>query len=458
MKGLLINPATPEQSEVEFDPRDWRGMQRLVGGVFDYFVLRNEAGDPLGLFYCADDAGLTGSKATLSFPNVAVLERNALYFNWPIIGTGVLVAFDGTKTSDYCPKLEAIVGAIDVFSEPAQARSSAAYRSIPANGASYILDRLWDRQQAGMIKQASSSHNPLGELMKMIGGAPADAMAREWATSQGLDPDSTFVKHFGHREPRGFIPRVVGTYSSNACSVAELEAAFLGFHEWARKKSGFYSSALADAFGAAPFFFPDGLEPTKEEFDAGTAVERGALTLPFPMDAFWIVRWDIRVGGVGAGEGPALLYVKGTDSGFATTDIYFDERRGYMVGPTEEHDRLRRQPMALVTALHRLNNRRQIIERDCSTPELRRANVGRAKSKHGLAPLPGFIRVTGNVRVGQQPSSQSGIERCPHDRRAHWRKRRNGVELSPEQWIAVRKSAIHADAIRKAAPKPYVVV
>jgi hypothetical protein len=458
MKGLLIDPATPVLREIEFDALNWREVQRLVGGVFDYFVLRDSAGKPVALVYCADDARLIPHTATFSFPEATILDAGALHYNWPIVGPGVLVAFDGIQTSDYTAALDGVIGSVDVFTEPALARTSGAYRSIPADGVNYILDKLWDRQQTEMVKQVSSSHDPLGALMKMIGGAPADSMGRAWAKSQGLDPAQTYVKRFGHREPRGFIPRAVGTCSSYRCSVAELEAAFLGFHEWARKKNGFYSSALATAFEAPPFFFPDGLEPTEEEFDAGMDVERGALVLPFPMDAFWIVRWDMWVASDGGGEGPALLYVQATDAGFTTCDIFLDERGGYFVGDPKEHERLRRSPMGLITALHRLNNRRQIVERDYSTPELERANVGRAKSKHGLSPLPGFIRVTGRVRVGSQQPLQSGIERCPHDRRAHWRKRRNGVELSPEQWIAVRQSAIHPEAFRETAPKPYVVV
>lgn len=458
MKGLLIDPLARVQNEIDFDPNDWRSMQRLVGGTFDYFVLRDGEGKPLGLVYCADEARNVAQPRVFAFPAAAVLERNALHYNWPIIGTGVLVGFDGKATSNYIPEVGARVGSISFVADAAEARSSAAYRSVTAKGVNYLADNLHERQQAGMVKEITTSKDPLSTLAKMLGGERGNGMARAWAASTGLDPNQTYVKHIGGREARDFIPRPVGTFSSSRCSVAELEAAFLGCYEWARKDSTFHRSPLARAFDAPPFFFPDGLEPSAEEFKAGLAVEDETLVLPFPFDAFWIVRWDAWLSGSGGGgEGPAMLYVEGSHLGFTCRDIYFEKGRGYVVGEPEHHARLGQLPLALVYALHRINNRRHIIDRNCSTPELERVNAGRAKSKHALAPLPGFIRVTGQARISQHKPVGDASERCRHDRRGHWRKRRNGVELPPEEWVSVRPSTIHPE--KPASPqKPYMVL
>jgi hypothetical protein len=274
---------------------------------------------------------------------------------------------------------------------------------------------------------------------------------RPWAENADL-----LLRH----EPRGFMARKTGTFTSRRCSVAELEAAFLGFYEWARKDNTFrHDSPFGRSFLAPPFIFPDGLEPANdEELNASLAAERGDLDLPFPFDAFWIVRWDVWIGGDGGGEGPALLYVERQQEGFTTRDTFFDRRSGYNVCQTQHHDRLGQLPGALFYGLYRIEHRRHLVQRDVRTPELDRVNAGRARSKHGLEPLPPFTRITGNVDVGRSRLGTGfGSERCRHERREHWRKRRNGVELQPEEWVRVRRAVVRPDK-RMSNPRRYLVV
>lgn len=455
MKGLLIDPVTAKPQTIEFDRNDWRAIQGYVGGFFDYFFLRDDTGCPHALVYCAYDSHTVSASNAFSFSGMSILDQKQLYYNWPIVGKGVLVAFDGTLTSDFNSDLDDAVKSIRYYSRASNARADRHYRSVPSNDAFYISDNLYELQTeqiAGCVTPDSKRNTDFANFSSSGSGFSLNKV--EILRGNAI-PDSIYAHD---RAPREFIPRSVGPFPSGRCSIAELESAFLGSYEWVRKDSSFHRSAMARAYDAPPFIFPEGLEPGEQELEALAAVQSSGLTLPFPMDAFWVVNWDTWMDGGYPSEGPVMRYFAGTHMGFWTHAICFDRKRGYSHMDSGRYGQLGRTPTALIFALHRIDGRQQVIERVKSTPEIERINSGRTKSKHGLVPLPGFIRVTDRVIVdnGHSLSSGTSSERCRHDRRAHWRKRRKGVELPPEQWVRIRQAVIRADK-PMSAPKPYVV-
>lgn len=65
-------------------------------------------------------------------------------------------------------------------------------------------------------------------------------------------------------------------------------------------------------------------------------------------------------------------------------------------------------------------------------------NVGRAKSKKALKPLPAFITIENKPAADRgEPSGHSGVAKLPHNRRGHWRNLRSGKRV----WV--RDCAIH---------------
>lgn len=424
-KAILIDPVTRTSIPLQIVPNDFRTIRVTIGGYpFEEHVVRSGE-RVIGRVFMAENRDALPSQESFSFENLTVARKS----DHRIYGAALFVPKDNSE-----PDAE-----VRFFSD-----ADALPHSKP------VVRTMSNAEIKRYVESGEAEKNNATFLT-------ARDSDRTWAKTTGHNPDQGFAEHFD-REPRHFIPRAVGTFESRRCSVYELEAAFLGFHEWVRKDHTFRrDSSISRSFNASPFFFPDGLEPSDEEFNAGLALEEGSAQLPFPQSAFWVVHWDVWLSGVRGFEGPVLLYVEEHNVGFTTRNIFCGGPDRYSVSDLRHHESLGRVPTALVTALHRINNRRQIIEHDVACPGRDRINAGRAKSKFGLAPLPGFIRVTGNVRVDHPSVNGTGVERCPHDRRGHWRKRRNGVELPPDQWIRVRACAIHPEK-GVAAPKPYVVI
>lgn len=424
-KAILIDPVTRSIARIQIDPNDLRAIRSTIGDrPFEEHAVRSGE-RVVGRVFMAKNRDALPSQESFSFESLTVARKSDHRID---------------RAALFVPKSDTEADANVRFFSGADALPS----SKPV--------------VRTMINAGIKGYVDSGEAEKSNATiVTAQDLGRLWAKTIGHDPDRVFIKHF-EREPRHFIPRSVNDSQNRRCSVYELEAAFLRFHECVRKNNAFrQDKSIIHSFNASPFFFPDGLEPSDDEFNAGLAVEEGAIKLPFPLSSFWVVYWDTWLSGDRKFEGPLLLYIEEQEVGFTTRNVFCGGLDGFSIDDICQHERLGRIPAALVTALYRINNRRQIIERDVACPGRDRINAGRAKSKFGLAPLPGFIRVTGNVRVDHPSVNGTGIERCPHDRRGHWRKRRNGVELPPEQWIRVRACAIHPEK-GVAAPKPYVVI
>ncbi|MDH7975702.1 hypothetical protein QH494_26245 [Sphingomonas sp. AR_OL41] len=425
--GLLVDPKAGSERQVEVDVSDYRAIQSAIGGYAfeEHPVLVGTR--RIGTIFMVENRAALPTQESFEFDDLLVAGRP----KQRIYGTALFVPnsfFADTR-------LNARYFGHERANEP----EPAVVRTM----------------SAAEMKRYISSGEAAEKNATIL---TTEQFARDWANAASLKSDMHLASHLG-REKRDFIPRRIGTFDSARCTVAELESAFLGLYEFLRRDNAFrHDSLIGRAFNAPTFFFPDGLEASEEEFDAGRAVEKGWLSLPFPMPAFWIVHWSVWLCGCDGHEGPVMTYVEADGDGFTTCDAFFNRASGYEIGDFQRHDRLRQSPGALVSALHRLNNRREIIENDIATPALDKVNAGRAKSKHGLAPLPGFIRVTGQVRVDRPRYNEStGIERCRHDRRAHWRKRRNGVELPAEEWVRIRRTTIHPEKAAR-PPKPYIVV